>query len=90
MTNKPLPDGAKYVVIGAGMHGMSTAWHIAMALEKTGKGKGSDVVLLDKTGWMSAGIFLTLLVAAVTVTTVLSGAHYVWYWGIREESKRAR
>ncbi|KAA3633471.1 MAG: CDP-alcohol phosphatidyltransferase family protein [Proteobacteria bacterium] len=47
-------------------------------------------VLLDKTGWMPVGMFLGFLVAAVTVTTVLSGAHYVWYWGIREESRRAR
>ncbi len=45
-----LPKSAAYVVVGAGMHGMSTAWHLAMALEKSGKGKGSDVVLLDKTG----------------------------------------
>jgi methylglutamate dehydrogenase subunit A len=45
-----LPKSASYVVIGAGMHGMSTAWHLAMTLEKTGKGKGSDVVLIDKTG----------------------------------------
>jgi glycine/D-amino acid oxidase-like deaminating enzyme len=45
-----LPKSAAYVVIGAGMHGMSTAWHLAMALEKSGKGKGSDVVLIDKTG----------------------------------------
>jgi glycine/D-amino acid oxidase-like deaminating enzyme len=45
-----LPKSAAYVVVGAGMHGMSTAWHLAMALEKSGKGKGSDVVLIDKTG----------------------------------------
>jgi methylglutamate dehydrogenase subunit A len=45
-----LPKSAAYVVVGAGMHGMSTAWHLAMTLEKTGKGKGSDVVLIDKTG----------------------------------------
>jgi glycine/D-amino acid oxidase-like deaminating enzyme len=45
-----LPKSAKYVVIGAGMHGMSTAWHLAMKLEKSGKGKGSEVVLIDKTG----------------------------------------
>jgi glycine/D-amino acid oxidase-like deaminating enzyme len=45
-----LPKHAHYVVIGAGMHGMSTAWHLAMGLEKSGKGKGSDVVLIDKTG----------------------------------------
>jgi glycine/D-amino acid oxidase-like deaminating enzyme len=46
----PLPPSAAYVVIGAGMHGMSTAWHLAMALETSGRGKGSDVVLIDKTG----------------------------------------
>ena len=47
MTINHLPKSAAYVVIGAGMHGMSTAWHLAMALEKSGKGKGSDVVLVD-------------------------------------------
>ena len=45
-----LPKSAAYVVVGAGMHGMSTTWHLAMMLEKSGKGKGSDVVLIDKTG----------------------------------------
>jgi cardiolipin synthase len=48
------------------------------------------VVLLDKTGWMNVGVMISGLVVAVTITTVLSGAHYVWYWGIREESRRAR
>jgi methylglutamate dehydrogenase subunit A len=46
----PLPASAKYVVVGAGIHGMSSAYHLAMALEKSGKGKGSDVVLIDKQG----------------------------------------
>jgi glycine/D-amino acid oxidase-like deaminating enzyme len=50
MSERTLPQSAPYVVIGAGMHGMSTAWHLAMALEKSGKGKGSDVILIDKTG----------------------------------------
>lgn len=45
-----LPDGAKYVVVGAGMHGLSTAWHLAMHLTRTGKGAGRDVVLIDKQG----------------------------------------
>lgn len=46
----PLPKSARYVVVGAGVHGLSTAWHLAMALERSGKGKGSEVVLIDKTG----------------------------------------
>ena len=29
---------------------MSTAWHLAMALETSGRGKGSDVVLIDNQG----------------------------------------
>jgi len=45
----PLPESAKYVVIGAGVHGLSTAWHLAMQLEQSGAGSGADVVLLDKT-----------------------------------------
>jgi glycine/D-amino acid oxidase-like deaminating enzyme len=46
----PLPPSAKYVVVGAGVHGLSTAYHLAMLLERTGKGKGADVVLIDKQG----------------------------------------
>ena len=46
----PLPSSVRFVVIGAGVHGMSTAWHLAMALETSGRGKGSDVVLIDKQG----------------------------------------
>lgn len=45
-----LPKAAAYVVIGAGVHGLSTAWHLAMELERLGKGSGKDVVLIDKTG----------------------------------------
>jgi methylglutamate dehydrogenase subunit A len=48
MTLHQLPQSAAYVVVGAGMHGMSTAWHLAMTLEKSGRGRGSDVVLIDK------------------------------------------
>ncbi len=45
-----LPSSVRYLVVGAGMHGLSTAWHLAMKLEQTGRGKGSDVLLIDKTG----------------------------------------
>jgi len=44
------PEAATYVVVGAGVHGLSTAWHLAQELEAKGKGTGADVVLLDKTG----------------------------------------
>jgi glycine/D-amino acid oxidase-like deaminating enzyme len=45
-----LPAAAKYVVLGAGIHGLSTAWHLAMELERRGRGSGADIVVLDKTG----------------------------------------
>lgn len=45
-----LPKHKKYVVIGAGMHGLSTAWHLAKELKARGKGSGEDIVVLDKTG----------------------------------------
>ena len=45
-----LPSAARFVVVGAGIHGLSTAYHLAMGLERSGKGSGSDVVLIDKQG----------------------------------------
>ena len=43
-------DSARFVIVGAGVHGLSTAWHLAMELEARGAGSGKDIVLLDKTG----------------------------------------
>jgi len=45
-----LPASAKVVVIGAGVHGLSTSWHVAKELEARGLGSGKDVIVLDKTG----------------------------------------
>jgi len=45
-----LPEHARVVVIGAGIHGLSTAWHLAQAWVSGGGGSGSDIVILDKTG----------------------------------------
>jgi methylglutamate dehydrogenase subunit A len=44
-----LPRHKKYVIIGAGMHGLSTAWHLAKELKARGRGSGADIVVLDKT-----------------------------------------
>jgi len=45
-----LPKAARYVVIGAGVHGLSTAWHLATELRSRGRGSGGDIIVLDKTG----------------------------------------
>ncbi len=39
---------APYVVIGAGMHGLSTAYHLAVALRERSLGGGHEIVVLDK------------------------------------------
>ena len=39
---------APYVVIGAGMHGLSTAYHLAVSLRVRGVGSGADIVVLEK------------------------------------------
>ncbi len=44
-----VPDHARYVIIGAGIHGLSTAWHLATELTSRGLGSGADVLVLDKT-----------------------------------------
>ena len=43
-----LPHRADYVVVGAGIHGLSTAYHLAKELRTRGVGSGSDIVVLDK------------------------------------------
>src|SRR3954470_12309803 len=43
-----LPESAPYIVLGGGVHGLSTAYHLALALEETGEGSGADVLVLEK------------------------------------------
>jgi glycine/D-amino acid oxidase-like deaminating enzyme len=38
------------VIIGAGIHGLSTAWNLARRLRAAGTGDGGDVLVIDKTG----------------------------------------
>ena len=44
-----LPEASNYVIIGAGIHGLSTAMHLAQRLEARG-GDGARIVVVDKTG----------------------------------------
>src|SRR6187455_3340197 len=44
-----VPKGTKYAIIGAGIHGLSTAFHLAQSLKVAGKGSGSDILVVDKT-----------------------------------------
>jgi glycine/D-amino acid oxidase-like deaminating enzyme len=43
-----VPRTAPYVVVGAGIHGLSTAWHLARELRARGVGGGEDVLVLEK------------------------------------------
>jgi len=43
-----LPSHVKYVVIGAGIHGLSTAYHLAAGLKAAGRGSGEDILIVDK------------------------------------------
>ncbi len=45
-----IPRHSRYVIIGAGIHGLSTAWHLAAELRRRGLGGGEDVLVLDKRG----------------------------------------
>ena len=44
------PTQSPYVIIGAGIHGLSTAYHLALELKARGKGSGKDIIILDKSG----------------------------------------
>jgi glycine/D-amino acid oxidase-like deaminating enzyme len=45
-----IPAHSAYVIIGAGIHGLSTAYHLALELEATGRGNAQDILVLDKSG----------------------------------------
>ncbi|MCS7006015.1 MAG: FAD-binding oxidoreductase [Thermoleophilia bacterium] len=45
-----IPGSARYVVVGAGIHGLSTAYHLALELSSRELGSGEDIVVLDKSG----------------------------------------
>ncbi|SPD76466.1 conserved hypothetical protein [uncultured Desulfobacterium sp.] len=44
-----LPTHNKYLIIGAGMHGLSTAFHLAKELRSRNRGSGKDILVVDKT-----------------------------------------
>src|SRR6478736_6943922 len=48
-SNGKVPQSVKYAIIGAGIHGLSTAFHLARMLKKTGRGSGEDILVVDKT-----------------------------------------
>jgi glycine/D-amino acid oxidase-like deaminating enzyme len=43
-----LPEGVKFLIIGAGIHGLSTAYHLAKQLKTKGSGSGADILVVDK------------------------------------------
>jgi glycine/D-amino acid oxidase-like deaminating enzyme len=43
-----IPERSPYVVVGAGIHGLSTAYHLARELRERKLGSGADVLVLDK------------------------------------------
>ncbi len=43
------PTHYKYVIVGAGIHGLSSAWHLAKELRSRKIGSGKDILVIDKT-----------------------------------------
>ena len=43
-----MPKSSSYVVVGAGIHGLSTAYHLAKELASRDVGSGADILVLDK------------------------------------------
>ena len=48
------PESSKYIVIGAGIHGLSSAYHLALELKARSLGSGQDILVIDK-GGIAAG-----------------------------------
>ena len=43
-----IPEKIDYLIIGAGIHALSTAWHLATKLKAKGKGDGSKILVVEK------------------------------------------
>ena len=50
-----LPSQAEYVIIGAGIHGLSTAWRLAEKLTAAGESVEGRIVIVDKADTIAAG-----------------------------------
>ena len=50
-----LPSQAEYVIIGAGIHGLSTAWRLAENLTARGESIEGRIVIIDKADTIAAG-----------------------------------
>ena len=55
------PTHADYLIIGAGIHGLSTAWRLAERLIANGETVEGRVVVLDKSGIASGASGICLL-----------------------------
>ena len=56
-----IPNASKYVIIGAGIHGLSTAYHLALELKKRNLGGGYRPKNSGMPGWIGFGThFFTL------------------------------
>ncbi|MFM7247589.1 MAG: NAD(P)/FAD-dependent oxidoreductase, partial [Actinomycetota bacterium] len=45
-----VPSSTTYLIIGAGIHGLSTGYHLAKQLKARGAGSGADITIIDKSG----------------------------------------
>ena len=42
-----VPDHVEYLIIGAGVHGLSTAWHLGLRMKAEGKDPGKRVLVVE-------------------------------------------
>ena len=45
-----IPEHTTYLIIGAGVHGLSTGYHLARALKSRRRAAGPEVLIVDKKG----------------------------------------
>jgi len=42
-------------------------------------------IIVNAAGWFSLQLIIDVLIYAVLLTSVVSGVHYAWVWGIRRD-----
>ena len=65
-----LPSKCEYLIIGGGIHGLSTAWHLCKKLSSKGQLKEDSVVVIEKQKLVKVPLVLLVVSLEIIITNL--------------------